>query len=332
MTSRHASLVLFLTCALAQPLLAEPLTLRINDGTARPGGVLAVTLRTYSPRGVGQGQICFRVLPTTPPVQALAGQTILTALESFEIFSETGDVEASGLFDGSQQMTVVEFSSALAGVNRVDGPLAVFFFRVAADVAPGTQFKLELDSLDVFLKDKNGQAIPLDLRSGDFEVRDASAAVVVSAEGDVAAPGGLAIMGFGTAETLALEGGQVDFRYDPSFFAALPTVKVDPRYGTASTTVLFPESGLVRVLFSSPPTFGEVPGSLFEFRARLRTDLAIGATSTVSLDATTTLIGAGNDPLLLELNSDIIEVELAQPLFADGFESGSSIAWSSASP
>lgn len=47
--------------ALASPALAgSDLTLRVNDVKAAPGSLVAVEVRTYAPRGVGQGQICLR--------------------------------------------------------------------------------------------------------------------------------------------------------------------------------------------------------------------------------------------------------------------------------
>lgn len=39
---------------------ADKLTLRVDDAKAAPGEQVAVEVRTYAPRGVGQGQICLR--------------------------------------------------------------------------------------------------------------------------------------------------------------------------------------------------------------------------------------------------------------------------------
>lgn len=45
----------------------DGLTLRVNDVKGMPGEVVAVEVRTYAPRGVGQGQICLRAadMPST---------------------------------------------------------------------------------------------------------------------------------------------------------------------------------------------------------------------------------------------------------------------------
>ena len=67
LTSRNVSLLLALL--LSVPLFVanassgwakDELTLRVNDAKAAPGELVAVEVRTYAPRGVGQGQICLR--------------------------------------------------------------------------------------------------------------------------------------------------------------------------------------------------------------------------------------------------------------------------------
>lgn len=66
-TSRNVSLLLALLVFV--PLLVassssawakDGLTLRVDDAKAAPGELVAVEVRTYAPRGVGQGQICLR--------------------------------------------------------------------------------------------------------------------------------------------------------------------------------------------------------------------------------------------------------------------------------
>lgn len=52
------SLTLLVVLLLAAPVWADELTLRINDVKGEAGGLIAVEVRTYAPRGVGQGQIC----------------------------------------------------------------------------------------------------------------------------------------------------------------------------------------------------------------------------------------------------------------------------------
>lgn len=65
---RHsAPLWIFAALLVLTPLLGatpaeagDGLTLRVNDVVGMPGEVIAVEVRTYAPRGVGQGQICLR--------------------------------------------------------------------------------------------------------------------------------------------------------------------------------------------------------------------------------------------------------------------------------
>jgi len=52
-------LTLLTVLALAAPAWGgDDLTLRVNDVKGEAGGLVAVEVRTYAPRGVGQGQIC----------------------------------------------------------------------------------------------------------------------------------------------------------------------------------------------------------------------------------------------------------------------------------
>lgn len=62
-----APLWIFAALVVLTPLLGatpaeagDGLTLRVNDVDGTPGEVIAVEVRTYAPRGVGQGQICLR--------------------------------------------------------------------------------------------------------------------------------------------------------------------------------------------------------------------------------------------------------------------------------
>lgn len=55
-----ALLVLIPLLAAAPAEAGDELTLRVNDAEGMPGELIAVEVRTYAPRGVGQGQICLR--------------------------------------------------------------------------------------------------------------------------------------------------------------------------------------------------------------------------------------------------------------------------------
>jgi len=55
-----ALLILPWMVATSPATAGSDLTLRVNDVKAAPGELIAVEVRTYAPRGVGQGQICLR--------------------------------------------------------------------------------------------------------------------------------------------------------------------------------------------------------------------------------------------------------------------------------
>ena len=113
----------------------DEMTLRINDAMAVPGERMAVVLRTYASRGVGQGQICLNVRNANR-----GGSGPLVELEGALVFSEHGDAVVDMHFDGPAQMAMVEFSSATAGINWLDGAMAVFFFRTDGTLTPGELF------------------------------------------------------------------------------------------------------------------------------------------------------------------------------------------------
>lgn len=318
----------------------ETLTLRLNDVEARPGGVAAVVVRTYAPRGVEQGQLCFRSTEDTNGAQggdttdgAGAGSPFL-ALEDVWVFSSEDDAEASATFDPLSQTAVISFESLSGTINSTDGPLAVFFFRLADGVTPGQAFDLQFDVAETFLIDPEGQPVPLEIRAGTLDVLAAGDPMNLAAEGDTAAPGGLARVGVSTLEQLLLGSGQVTFVYDPAINIGPPRVSFDPRYGTAVFAADTSTPGRVVVSFDSPDgTLNTVPGQWIAIDLLIRPDLPIGTVSPVSLDpAGTAVQDTLGTPVLIALESDIIELTAPEVLFADGFESGDLSGWSAASP
>ena len=109
------SLALVWQAAAPGALLAgdDALTLRINDTTAEPGGRVAVVLRTYASRGVGQGQIIVRVRPKR---RGVAPSGPFVALEQAVVFSAEGDASPVDVFDSGGQTALVEFDSPSATV------------------------------------------------------------------------------------------------------------------------------------------------------------------------------------------------------------------------
>lgn len=329
------ALRLVLAVCLLAPLLPagaaavqEPLTLRINDGSAVPGGELAVVLRTYSPRGVGQGQVCFfRSANFAGP----KGLPMLTELIEARVFSDEGDEVVVAEFNVETQELMLDFSSASASINQSDGPMIALIFRLSETATPGAQFTMSVDPDVSFLFDGDGEPIEIEPRAGEITVRSALEPYEVDAEGGDAAPGLWSESGVGTAESLPLSGGTVVFLYDPAVVNGTPEVSMSPRYGTSTIESVDYQVGRVAVTFSSADdSLNRVPGDIVSIRLLIADDVSIGEMSPVSLEGgTTQLFDADGLPIDLVLGDDVLHfVEPRQlALFWDDFESGDFSGW-----
>ncbi len=298
------------------------MTLRINDTMAEAGDMAAIVLRTYAPRGISQGQICFRSASAARTQDGTGGP--FATLEEVIVFSEDGDAEVIETFDDGTQTTLIEFESLSATINWADGPLAVLFFRLHATLSPGQEFELELDLADTFVFDADGQPISLVPRSGALEIRAPGDPYELSAEGDDVGPGEVAVLGVETSELFEIGSGQVVLRYDPDLAGGLPTVVMDPRHGSASFNVDDSVPGRVWVDFvSADASLNQVPGQLISVHLPIATDAPIGNQSLVSLDPLLTQL---QDPqgmaIQLALANDVLEIVEGGLIFADGFETG----------
>jgi hypothetical protein len=309
----------------------DTLTLRINDAAGVPGGRIAVVLRTYAPRGVGQGQVCLRAARSLAPTGAAAAAgSPLAALEEIVVFSENGDATSQATFDEIGQMALLQFASSSGSINTSDGPLAVLYFRLQPDVPPGQMFTLSLDPADTFLIGPDGQPIPVAPRSGDLVVRAPGSPFELAASGDRILPGETAVLGVETVDLFPIGSGEVGLRWDPTVAAAPPTVSMDPRHGEAFFRVEQPEPGLLVIAFDSPQgALNQVPGQLVTVYLPTSPSVPPGTRAALSLDPDqTVLLGPGGEPLPLLLSGDTLEFVGADAVFADGFESGSLGEWS----
>ena len=324
---RFGLLAVFLLAVMPGALWAgtETMTLRINDTQAEPDGRVAVVLRTYAPRGVGQGQICL----ATSGTRGTSGTPFLV-LEEVVVFSEQGDAQVVPSFDPTAQVTLVEFESLSATINWADGPLAVLFFRLVGSLTPGQEFSLEIDLAETFLLDAQGQNIALEPRGGTLTVRDPADPQDLSAEGDSVAPGEVAVLGVETSALFEIGSGQVALTYDPSVAAGSPVVTMDDRHGTASFSVDDQVPGRVVVSFSSPDgSLNSVPGQILSIAIPISVYAAPG-TSAVSLDPVLTFLeNTAGETIPLLLDGDVLEIKAGIVVFADGFESADLEAWSS---
>lgn len=303
----------------------QEMTLRINDAAAEAGDRVAVVLRTYAPRGVGQGQICL----SADQARGAGGGPLLD-LEEVVVFSEQGDAVVVETFDGPAQMALIEFSSLSATINWADGPLAVLFFRLDSSLQPGQEFALELDLADTFLVDGEGRDILLEPRGGVLTVRAPGAPHELAAEGDELIPGGIAALGVETAENFSIGSGQVALTWDPAVAAGPPVVSMDPRHGDASFSIDLTVPGRVLVTFDSPDgSLNEVPGEIVS--VDLPTVAGAPPFSPVTLDPLLTHLEApGGMTIPITLIADVLD--LAGTIFTDGFEDGDTEAWSQTTP
>lgn len=311
----------------------DELRLRVNDLAGRPGALVAVVVRTYAPRGVGQGQICLRAtgadalhLDTarlgelTSPLATLEGVRVLAAQE---------DVTAAARFDATRQLAVVEFASPSATINAEDGPLVVFYLRLDEALAADRESSLAVDLDETFLIGAQGEPIAVEPVSGRLRVRSAEEPYELALEGASVAPGETAHLVIETGELFAVSRGVVTLRYDPALVAGPPRARLDPRRGNATLTAELLEPGLLRLEISSPDgTFNRVPGELITVAVPIATTAAPGTRSSLSLvPGETHLVAPDGRVLPLELEAGHLEVEGGGWLHFEGVEVGSPLSW-----
>lgn len=159
----------------------DSVTLRVNDIRAEPGGLAAVEVRTYAPRGMEQGEICVVAGGSGkatglgallgPKVPAKTAKRPFAALEAVAVFSATGDATSAVVFDADRQMALLRFSSPSATINESDGPLAIFYFRVREDVSDRDIFFVEIDPAGTYLLDADGEKVAIEPKEGRLEIR-----------------------------------------------------------------------------------------------------------------------------------------------------------------
>lgn len=289
------------------------LKLRLNDAIGKPGGTVALVVRTYAARPIRQGRITIKVrrpaaalkLGTSVEdvVQAAQPMTFLRAV----VFSANGDAVATATPTGAAggQAVRIDFSSASAGINAVDGPLAVLFFRLDRNAVPGQRWLVEVDPVATGLIDPSGAAIAVEPISAELLVRAPRAPFTVEAEGAEVAPGEVAELGVETFEPFPVAGGRVTLRYDPLAWGRAPRVTMDPRYGAATFRVLRSRPGLLVVTFTSPKAkLNSIPGRIVRVDLPTSTGVQPGHSGRVWLDPAGTWLlakdGTRKLPLRLE--------------------------------
>ncbi len=326
LTLALCALLMSSTLAPSAVFAGETLTLRINDTEVEAGGRVAVVVRTYAPRSISQGQICFR---GGGAQETAGGSTPFVTLEEAIVFSEMGDAEVIDSFDGSTQTAIIEFESLSASINRSDGPLMALFFRLDESLAAGQSFDLELDLAETFVVDENGQAIAIEPRSGELTIRAVGDPHVFAVEGDDVAAGEVAALGVETSAIFAIGSGQIALLYDPAFAAGPPVVTMEERHGMSSFTVDTAVPGRAVVTFTSPDgSLNELPGELISIA--LPTSVSPPGNQTgLTLDPLMTFLETPlGESIPLVLESDVLILNgVTSLIFVDGFESGDLSQW-----
>ncbi len=285
------TLGLFLVAVLL--LLGQPasgrdqLTLRVNDLEGPPGGRVAVVVRTYSSRALGQGQICFRAARLAKSSAALGP---FARLEGYRVFGKGSVASSASLRDEAGGQTILlHFSSESGRVNRNDGPLAVLYFRLREDVGHRQSFQVRVDPADTMLFGADGEAIAVESKPGTLEVRRRFEEPRVTPDGDTVRPGDRVRLGVESFEPFAIASGQVGLRYDPDVVVGSPKVKMDRRHGKRRMSADTSTPGLVVVQFEAKRgVLNEVPGKFIEIRLRTSRDVEPGTVTKLTFDPSLT--------------------------------------------
>lgn len=289
---------------------AEPLTLRVQDAVAEPGGVVAVVLRTYASRPIGQGQLCLMATPVSAPTSTETSAPLASYIGSV-VFSDDGDAQVGLVAEVSAdpQMIVVHFSSASGTVNMSDGPLAAFFFRLHESVLPGSTFQLIVDEPNSLLRDPHGNTIDIESREGELTTRLPADPFLLQADGTRVAPGQTAGISVSTLEPISLSEGQIVIRYDAAIARGVPQVRMSPRHGQAEFEVDSSVPGTIVVNFSSfAGDLNYVPGDLIQIDLPISRQAETGLTSRLWIDPAMTWVAATPGQLLpVTFQEDVIE-------------------------
>jgi hypothetical protein len=251
---------------------AKTLTLRVNDARGGPGDLVAVVVRTYASRPIGQGQLCIGTRKRPPrgaSTALLATGSPFVRLERAEVFSARGDARFSVTFD--EQEATLKFNSPTGSINAADGPLAVLYFRLSNQVADREVYEISVDVGESTLFDGSGQRIAIESKPGQLEIRDGGQSEDEELEVEVSTgkvkAGKVAPVMISTGSPVALASGRIALRYDPKLVSGRPWVRIDPRHGKATVVVDTDTPGLLTIVFQSPDkSLNRVPGDLFEVR------------------------------------------------------------------
>ena len=316
--------VLALSSLASQPAAAaDKLALRVNDARGGPGDLVAVVVRTYASRPIAQGQICIgarRSARGRSTANSVVGEAStgspFASLEKVEVFSARQDATFQVSFDGEEADVV--FRSPTGSINAVDGPLAVFHFRLSSSVKEGEVYDLALDIADTFIIAGSGQRLEIEMKPGELEIRDEDGgggggeqedSIELGVTGGKVRRGKTARVRLATRDAVALSSGRIALRYDPRIVAGKPWVRIDPRYGKATVLVSTDTPGLVLIDFQSPDnSFNRAPGELFEVRMAISRQAPRGRSPVTVDPGLSSLRDASGDVLDLEIQNGSLTI------------------------
>ncbi len=291
------ALVLLFLAAPREAAAENRLKLRVNDAAGMPGERVAIVLRTYSSRPIGQGQISFRARRRAQArsnavwdkasTSAAAEASPFARLEEVQVFSAGQDARFEIRFDAERSVLTIQSPSRT--INASDGPLAILYYRLADWVQPGEEYEIGVEVENTTLYDERGRLIPIESRPGTLEIssngNENEDGYELKAVGAQVRPGKVAFLGVETETPLALSSGRIVFRYDPSVARRKPKVQIHPRYGNVRFTADTKTPGMVIVTFQSPDaSFNRVPGKIVEVLLRIWAGAPRGTRSRVSID------------------------------------------------
>lgn len=277
----------------------EMLTLSIDDMEAAPGDTAVLVVRSYQPRPISQGQVCF-----------IIGEPRFTDIRRAKVRSTQKDATFTASL-ATPTEAAMTMSSASATINATEGPVILIAFTVDPNATPGESFQLSIQLPDSFLTDEFGTPIEIDVKPGTFTIKQPGAPHTLEADNANAAAGSTVILDIATAEYKPLSSGVVDYRYDTSIIEGIDDVRVLALKNDAVFTADTSVAGRVRITFSSPSrTIAKIPGQFIQLTARVRSGLPDGRVGPLGIArAATFLIANDGTNLPLVIDNGNIEIK-----------------------
>lgn len=321
---RYTNLLALLLLGATPAVALEPLTVRVSDLEGAPGEIVTIVLRTYSPRALGQGQICLRGNQNLAPF--VGATTPFSELIVVQVFSAGAPASSNGQIEPTGEV-MLSFLAPDGSVNLEGGVLAAIHVRLAEGLLPGTNYEVAIDLPNTVILGPGGQEVELVGRSGQLRVLSPGADRRLSVDDDRVEPGAFLELGIQTLNPFPIGSGDVELTWAAGFTIGTPVVSMDQRHGNATFTADVSIPNRVAVSFSSADgTLNQVPGEIIEILVQTDPTRPDGI-GHLTLAATSEVRDPLGVPIPLVLVSGEIEVERDNAIFIDSFESGATTYW-----